>query len=830
LSKLSKPKLRIVNERPVYPAEENGANCSSCPLRGRDPIVPQGVGNAVVLLGESPGYREDESGKPFGGSNGYLLNQSLRRFGVPRAKTHLTYAVLCQPHEKITKEEWDQALKCCAPRLEGELNGDSNQFRSGDGVGGSGVPNVRVPNNPKTILACGSKALQALTGKAQITPWVGAPTVTKFGIVVPSIAIGFAVRTPAYIPVFQTFLLRALRISTGVDTLPYDWGKIVTEPPYAPWLKELLNSPLPLSVDIENAPIAKRIRCIGVGNNELAVSVPLPPEGFATKEELDLVRVLLKTSRIKVFQNGAFDRLELEKSRYVVSGPFEDTLLQHAVIAPRLPHNLGFMAACELPANRWKTEFHVSGEDKGKGVALKLFEKAPLEKLLPYNGRDVIAQARLYDNFTSRLKGVKHGPRLYSDIKALNEIGLNMSRFGIAVDRSKLDGHRIALSTELEKLRKRFREIVTPEEFTLGANGQHPSLARLFFTKFGSPVVSRSKETGAPSLDGNALVHYVGYFTTKRVPEIAEVARIVLQYRKLGKLLGTYIEGLPIEDDDRVYPEWRVFGTRTGRWSSTEPPMQTIPPPKYNEQKVLIAPGMRDLFWAGDGNVMVEADYSQLEVRMLAFLSGAPLLREWFAAGLDVHTMNARKIFNTPEPTKQQRTISKRVLFGLIYGGTAETLWKSLIVDFPSVKLDQIEFVVDGFYAQHSHVREYQNKLIAEAESNRYVEEGLSGRQQHYHDGRVSPTQVVNFPIQGGAGTRANWAIRDAAVHVDWKRTALVMQVHDALIMVGPNRDELVHALRGAMESPVTHNGETIVFPTDVKCGTNWGHMEEVGR
>lgn len=836
--------------RPVYDAQALGAECQRCPFNVRRPVGPSfAVGRpALVILGESPGAREDESGRPFVGASGYLLNEALRQFGVSRSSLHITNTVLCRPKEKATEEEWAEAVECCKPRLDRELNGlaiydrrnvGANRADSApnlssvesrlDGAGNSsahsGYVLAELLHRP-TILACGNYALQALTERRGIFDWMGGPIETKYGVVVPSIHPAFALRSPAYIPVFKTFLARALRIAQGKENYPYVWPKFIYRPPYGAHLRELLDSTLPLSVDIENDPDTDIMHCVGVGTTDLVVSVYFD---WATPRDLELLRELLAAPRRKVLQNGQFDRVKLEAANYKISGPFDDTLLMHAVVAPRLPHDLSFMAAVETPAERWKTVFGIKGEEKEK--KLKKFSKVAVDrspdKLLIYNCKDVYQQATLRNSFDVRLSSVHRGQELYNEYLYLNEIALKMHKGGFKVDTAALKQHRESLLTILEGLSKKFRELVPNQDYQLGIAGTHPSLRKLYFDKFGAPVVQWT-DTRSPSLNDEALTYYIAHYTRQNAPICAEVSRIVLKVRKHAKLLTSYVDNIPVNSDGWIHPLWRVFGTRTGRWSATAPAIQTIPD------------GMKDMFKAV--GILVAADYKQLEVRVLAHLSGSPILAQWFQEGRDVHGMTSESVFqelnmrlgiagphdyeNCKTKKKcvrcKQRYVCKRVNFNVIYGGSPETGWRALVVDFPDITLEQVELATSKFYEVHHHVKEWQDQVIHDATTNLYVEEEWSGRRQYYQDGRVTPTEIPNFKIQGGAGYLVNQAVKRVDGALNWTNESLRAQVHDELTLDVPEASGGAELLRLAMEVPVLYKGREMVYPCDISAGPNW--------
>lgn len=803
-------------ERIAFDAEAHGAKCSLCPLNGKKPVSPEVQGNGIghprlVVMGESPGEREDESGRPFVGPSGKRLDKTLAANGLARADVHVTNAVLCKPKEKMTPADWNQAIECCRPRLDAEL--------------GSG----------KTVLACGNKAFQYLTGKAAITNWMGAPLSSIQGhTVLPSIHPAFVLRKPAYIPVFKEFTRRAVALSRGL--LPaWQWPTLITKGPYAPHLK-VLQTAAALAVDIENFPDSGIIRCIGVGTDKLAVSVPIPPGGDANSEDLRLLRELLAGPATKVLHNSQFDILELKANGWTVNGPIYDTILAHAVVAPQLPHDLSFVAASEYHAPRWKTEFKVVGDDKRKGKGVAAFS-GPLDSLLPYNAKDVVMSAMLQKRLQARIAKTHNGQALLDEYHDLNLISMKMKEWGIYTEQANLADHRTNLDTLLVDFKRRFRELVPDEVYDLGANGQNPSVSRLFLETFALPVVSWNKETQSPSLDGKALTSYIGTYATGR-SIVAEVARVVLAYRKFSKLKGSYVETLPVDGGGFVHPTWRIFGARTGRWSANDPAMQTIPKEvRYrlpDGKEVVIR--LRNLFRARPGYVMVEADYSQLELRIVAMLSGDEKLLDWYSKGYDVHTMNAADIWAkdwgtfSDDKRKKVRDLAKRVVYGLNYGGSAETVWKSLIVDFPGLPLAAIQHVVDGWFRAHPQIQAWQANLVEKAQVDKYIEEPLSGRRQYYHDGKIKPTEVLNFPIQGAAGTLANRAVKAIASQLNWTDEALLAQVHDSTVseIVEHKQDKLVEIVRSSMEQEVTLNGNVVRFPVDCKVGTNMAELRKV--
>ena len=412
-------KIQVAHDITSYDPRSHGAQCDECPLNGNKVVPPQLRPSRLVILGEAPGEQEEDKGRPFVGPSGYRLDKALRKCGVERSTVHVTNTVLCRPPGKsFSPESWKAAIECCHPRLERELG------------------------NKRVILAAGAKAMGATTGKSTVFSWMGSIYPARIGelnFAVASIHPAYALRAPAYLPVWQTFVARAVRLASG-KLKPWDWGTLVHEEggPGEATVAALsaLQRASKLSIDIENRPSDGHIRCIGVGDTALAVSVLLPPEAPFHSEADRLLRQLLSGPATKVLQNGRHDRRELRASGYDVTGPYFDTLLAHAIVAPRLKHDLGFMAALEFPAERWKSEFKNANEDKGRKKKLaRVFEVVGPDKLLPYNCKDVVAQARLEEVFQGRLATTPRGQELFETSTQLNEVALKMQDAGRSEER-----------------------------------------------------------------------------------------------------------------------------------------------------------------------------------------------------------------------------------------------------------------------------------------------------------------------------------------------------------------------------------------------------------
>jgi DNA polymerase-1 len=247
--------------------------------------------------------------------------------------------------------------------------------------------------------------------------------------------------------------------------------------------------------------------------------------------------------------------------------------------------------------------------------------------------------------------------------------------------------------------------------------------------------------------------------------------------------------------------------------------------------------GLRDMFVARPGQFLVECDYSQLELRILALLSGdAPLLAT-FAAGKDVHDANTESLFNVlkvstaADTFKQLRDMAKRFVYGLNYGAGDKTIHKSLVVHFPQVTLEGIAEMRARWEGAHPQLAVWQKEQVRLGRERHYVEAPLSGRRYHFYLGRLEPSICFNYPMQSTGADIINGATLTLDGDLDRRRGEhIVLQVHDALVCEGPDPAKLAELMKRRMQVPVTLNGVTATFPVDVSAGTSWGDMKPWGH
>ena len=794
-------------EVPPFDAQAVGAKCSECPLNGQKAVGPQIASGAsrpsLVIVGEAPGGGEERFGRPFIGESGKMLDKALTWAGVTRANCHLTNAILCRPKEKMDAEEWKRAKAACKPRLEAELR----------------------PFAPGWIFALGAESLNALTGKRGIFDWAGGPLETSIeGLkAIATFHPAFLIRPGGkqYSPVFMTHLKRVLALADG-SLKPWVWPELVVDA--GPRMEEALGALLveaqggePIGTDVETDgvdPYESHLRCVGVSSLKAAVSIPYP---FPTPRIGELCLAILASSAPKVWQNGQFDRQVFKSHKIPLGGKNEDTLLMHAIAAPQLRHGLGIIAGIETWSESWKSEYHGAGDEKGTGK-FRTMDPAKLREMRVYNAKDSFVQRWIYSSLAMRLQVQTHrGLDLYGLALRLDATAERMRAHGVRRHARNCQRWRRVLGSELKLFAAKIVEAAKAfglEDFNPNSNQQ---LHELYFGKFGlSPV--RFTDSGAPSLNEEALQQYIAGDN----PAAAAFSKALLAFREKQKLLSTYIEGLEAGRDGRIHFWWKPYMV-TGRWASN-PNAQNIPSEVFSsvhfddKGKPRALGNVRDILCASPGNVIAAADYSQLEARIVALLSGAKLLLQWYAEGADVHQMNADRALKK-KASKAERNLFKTALYAMLYQARIETIWRRLVLSIPGITQRQVQFMVDGILNTHPEISDWWRESRKKAERDRFVEDAISGRRWHFY-GEIEPTIVANFPVQSYAGSIVNRAILGLDSDLRWDRgEAILANVHDEIIVEGPDKDRLMGLLVMHMQQTHELNGNQMTFTVEPKWG-----------
>ena len=402
--------------------------------------------------------------------------------------------------------------------------------------------------------------------------------------------------------------------------------------------------------------------------------------------------------------------------------------------------------------------------------------------------------------------------KLYRELELpLAYVLLDMERTGVRVDMSKFPVFSERFKAEMDALSKRIFELAGVTSFNLNSPFQ---LSEILFEKLGYSARGFKKNIrGGYSTSADVL---------EKLAQEHEIARLILKYREVQKLQSTYVDGIrPLVKGDIIHTTYYQTMTTTGRLSSANPNLQNIP------VRTEAGRELRKLFIAREGNVFVDADYSQIELRLLAHFSGCKVLAQAYRTGQDVHAATAEKIFHVPqkEVTPDLRRRAKTINFGIIYGMSAFGLAKDL-----NCSTEEAQNYISAYFATHPEVKEYMDENIRKAREDgfvttilgrrRYIPELRSG---NYNQRTFGERAAMNMPLQGSAADIIKIAMLRVADRLKREnmRAKLVLQVHDELILDTPEEETEAakQVLKEEMEHAFTLNVPLIA---EVSTGKSW--------
>ncbi|PND40499.1 DNA polymerase I [Paucibacter aquatile] len=582
------------------------------------------------------------------------------------------------------------------------------------------------------------------------------------------------------------------------------------------WIARIGRAPL-VALDTETDsldPMQARIVGISfaVAPGEAAY-VPLRHEGPDAPVQLDLADVLAAlqpwledANAPKLGQNLKYDTHVLANHGIALRGVQHDTLLQSYVLEAHKTHGLGALG------ERYLGRAGVSYEDLcGKGAHQIPFAQVDVAKAAEYSCEDSDMCLQVHQILWPRIEAEPGLLRIYRDIEMPSSALLaRIERTGVLIDPELLQAQSHELGQRLLALEQEAYDIAG-QPFNLGSPKQ---IGEILFTKLGLPVIKKTA-TGAPSTDEEVL---------EKLSLDYPLPAKLLEYRGLAKLKSTYTDKLPLMVNartHRVHTNYAQAVAVTGRLSSNDPNLQNIPIRTAEGRRV------REAFVAPPGHVIVSADYSQIELRIMAHISEDPGLLRAFGEGLDVHRATASEVFSTPlgEVTSEQRRYAKTINFGLIYGMGAFGLAQSLGIEQKAAR-DYIEL----YFHRFAGVKHYMDSTKARAAELGYVET-LFGRRIYLPEikGGNGPRkagaerQSINAPMQGTAADLIKLAMLAVQAELDAsaKSTRIVMQVHDELVFEVPEaeldwvRREVPRLMAGVAQLKVP-------LLAEVGVGPNW--------
>ena len=509
----------------------------------------------------------------------------------------------------------------------------------------------------------------------------------------------------------------------------------------------------------------------------------------------------------KIGQNLKYDRNVLLNHGIELKGLAHDTMLESYVLDSNEEH--GMDSLCEKHLNHTTIHFE---DIAGKGKKQLTFNQVGIEQASTYAAEDADMTLRLHQYFWPQLQALDDQRKLYQSLEMpLIRVLSTMERTGVKIDAKLLAQQSQELEQRLSEMNKQAYELAG-QAFNLNSPKQ---LQEILFDKLGLPIVQKTS-TGQASTDVNVL--------EELADQGHELPKLLLEYRSLSKLKSTYTDKLPEQINPktgRVHTSYQQTGAATGRLSSTDPNLQNIPIRSEEGRRI------RRAFIAEPGYKLLALDYSQIELRIMAHLSGDKGLLDAFAQGKDIHRATAAEVFNTPldKLTNDQRRAAKAINFGLIYGMSAFGLARQLGIDRSEAQL-----YVNLYFARYPDVKAYMERTREQAQAQAYVET-LFGRRLFLPEIRARNAQrrqaaeraAINAPMQGTAAD----IIKRAMISVDaWLRNhksgaRMILQVHDELVFEVPEA-ELAETRQVITELMV--HAATLSVPLLVESGVgeNW--------
>ena len=600
---------------------------------------------------------------------------------------------------------------------------------------------------------------------------------------------------------------------------PRHYELVLTIEVFSKWLERLQAAPL-FAFDTETTSLDyMRAQIVGVSFAVApgeAAYVPVAHSGPGTPDQLsrDYVLGALKPlledpARPKVMQHGKYDLHVLQNHGIALAGIAWDTMLESYVLdSTATRHDMDSLARKYLGIETITFE-----QVAGKGAKQITFDQVPLETAGEYAAEDSDVTFQLHQTLWPRLEAIPGLAAVYTTLEQpLQPVLQRMERRGVLVDTA-------LLAIQSGEIGKRMLELEAEAHIAAGQpfNLESPKqLQHILFEKLGIPPL-RKTPTGQPSTAEDVLEELAADYP---------LPKLIIEHRGLAKLRGTYTEKLPLQvnpNTGRIHTSYHQAVAATGRLSSSDPNLQNIPIRTPEGRRI------RQAFIAPPGQVLMAADYSQIELRIMAHLSGDEGLLAAFATDRDVHQATAAEVFGvaTEAVTTDQRRAAKAINFGLIYGMSAFGLAKQLGVDRGAAQQ-----YVDLYFARYPGVKRYMDETRKAAREQGYVST-VFGRRLHLPDINARNKQLqqyaersaINAPMQGTAADIIKRAMIDVE---DWLHALgeaaparLIMQVHDELVL--EVRADAVEEVRaGVRQHMCAAAALRVPLKVEVGVGANW--------
>ena len=526
-------------------------------------------------------------------------------------------------------------------------------------------------------------------------------------------------------------------------------------------------------------------------------------------EFVEIVRPLMENDKIaKIGQNIKFDAMMMRATGIEVRGRKYDTMILHYLLDPESRHNMNVLAQRYLNYSPIEIETLI-----GRGAKQLTMDMLAVDRVAEYAAEDADVTLQLKQALWPKVcdEGLQY---LYAEIEEpMIDVLADMEWTGVRINAESLAEYKIELQKELTELEWKIRELA--DEPTLNVNSSR-QLGEVLFAKLRIDPKPRMTKTKQFRTDEE----YIQSLASRH-----PIVGLILEYRGVKKLLSTYVEALPLLVNGRtghIHTSYNQAVTATGRLSSANPNLQNIPIRDERGRRI------RAAFIPSDSDhVLLSADYSQVELRLMAHLSGDESLIEAFREGQDIHSATAARLFHTDlqSVTSEQRRRAKTANFGIIYGISAFGLAQRL-----DISRTESKEIIDGYFASYPKVKEYMDRAAEQARNEGFVST-IFGRRRYLNDINsrnavargVAERNAINAPIQGSAADIMKLAMVEMyrKMRAAGLRSRMILQVHDEIVidLYRPEQEAVAKIVVGAMERAAQLS---VPLTVDYGVGENW--------
>lgn len=793
--------------KPDWRDKIRNPNCELCPLHeDAEHVCLMGDGPRrakVMVVGEAPGAREDDEHRAFVGPAGQLLDKTLKEAGIEREDCYITNAAKCRPPDNRTPTR-GETKTCSSTYLARELE------------------KVRPPY----VLILGNSALQAVVGRSGITKHRGKTyDLPGGGLALATFHPAAVLRNPRYSNELRADINRLGRMVRGESDGVKTRVALVASKQALKALVHMGQEAKINSYDIETTGLQEWIPGAAIVSISFTFEtgqsyvVPLyhaeSPWQKKWQEILLLLKPMLERHNTKyVAHNGKFDCRWLAHFGVYVPQTF-DTMLAAHMLDENRPKSLKTLAQVMLGVDAWDI-----GED------VKDAYNTPIRRLAVYNGKDTDYTLRLYHVLKAQLKEEPRIARVFAKLMmpASNEL-TKIEMVGLYADQKRIKKRlRLAIKYQSQIMRELIKKHGAPKDINFNSTQQ---VARWLFGELKLPVVEETK-TGNPSTKEAVLL---------KLSKSHPAPKLILHYRMWTKRINTYLEpwldAARTDKRSRLHSNYKLFGTVTGRLSSEGPNLQQVPR----------EPFMRTCLGAPPGWEFVEADFSQVELRIAAMLAGERRMLRAFATGVDIHMQTAMEgTGKLPvDISKEERKLAKGVNFGLLYGMGHKKLVDYLFENYDLVVTeDEARAWRDRFFISYPQLVVWHQRQRRLASRYQRVQSPI-GRVRHLPDMRSqndevraeAERQAINSPVQSFASDLMLLALIRLSSTLPSRAARIIGTVHDAILFEvrAASLGIVLPIIKSTMEDTSVVRKKfgadiTVPIETEVKVSQYWGDPE----